>query len=106
MKRVEIQLPEDFRTASTWEEIADELKEYDQVLCIVSDRKSCRELHKLMPKGTYHLSALMCGQHRSEVIERIKEGLKNKESVRVISTQLVEAGVDFDFPVVYRAYLV
>jgi len=103
LKRVTVQLPEDFRTASTWEEIADELKEYDQVLCIVSDRKSCRELHKMMPKGTYHLSALMCGQHRSEVIEKIKEGLKNKEPVRVISTQLVEAGVDFDFPVVYRA---
>jgi CRISPR-associated endonuclease/helicase Cas3 len=56
-----------------------------------------------MPKGTLHLSGLMCGQHRSEVIVEIKRRLKAKEAVRVISTQLVEAGVDIDFPVVYRA---
>lgn len=103
LKRVHVQLPEDLHTVSSWEEIVEELKQYEQVLCIVSDRKSCRELYSLMPEGTFHLSALMCGQHRSEVIKKIKEKLKNKEAVRVISTQLVEAGVDFDFPVVYRA---
>ena len=103
LKRVHVQLPEDLHTTSSWEEIAEELKRHEQVLCIVSDRKSCRELYGLMPVGTFHLSALMCGQHRSEVIEQIKQKLKNKEPVRVISTQLVEAGVDIDFPVVYRA---
>lgn len=103
LKRVQVQLPENIHSASSWEEIAEDLKGYKQVLGIVSDRKSCRELHSLMPEGTFHLSALMCGQHRSEIIERIKRKLKNKEPVRVISTQLVEAGVDFDFPVVYRA---
>lgn len=103
LNRVDVQLPEDLRSESSWEEIAKELKQHDQVLCIVSDRKSCRELHRMMPEGTYHLSALMCGQHRSEAIEKIKQKLKNKEPVRVISTQLVEAGVDMDFPVVYRA---
>lgn len=103
LKRVHVQLPQDLYAVSNWEEIAEELKQHEQVLCIVSDRKSCRELHGLMPEGTFHLSALMCGQHRSEIIESIKRKLKNKESVRVISTQLVEAGVDMDFPVVYRA---
>lgn len=103
LKRVQVELPKDLLTQSSWEEIAEEVKQYDQVLCIVSDRKSCRDLHRLMPEGTFHLSALMCGQHRSEIIERIKQKLKNRESVRVISTQLVEAGVDMDFPVVYRA---
>lgn len=103
LKRVQVELPKDLQPQSSWEEIAEELKQYEQVLCIVSDRKSCRALHRLMPEGTFHLSALMCGQHRSEIIQRIKEKLKNKESVRVISTQLVEAGVDMDFPVVYRA---
>ncbi len=103
LKRVQVHLPDDFKTPISWEEIAKDLKQYDQVLCVVSDRKSCRDLYKLMPQGTYHLSALMCGQHRSEIIEEIKKKLKGKEPVRVISTQLVEAGVDFDFPVVFRA---
>jgi CRISPR-associated endonuclease/helicase Cas3 len=56
-----------------------------------------------MPKETVHLSALMCGEERSVVISEIKEKLRHGEPIRVISTQLVEAGVDIDFPVVYRA---
>jgi len=103
LKRTQVNIPEDIHSVTSWEEIAQELVQYEQVLCVVSDRKSCRELHHLMPKGTIHLSALMCGQHRSEVIEAVKQKLKNGESVRVVSTQLVEAGVDMDFPVVYRA---
>lgn len=101
--RNRIEFPDDFQAVTSWEEISEDLNQYEKVLCIVSDRKSCRELYKLMPSGTYHLSALMCGQHRSDVIAEIKQKLKDKESVRVISTQLVEAGVDLDFPVVYRA---
>ena len=103
LKRNAVILPTDLKIPSSWEEIAVKLSEYDQVLCVVSDRKSCRELYRLMPKGTIHLSGLMCGQHRSQVIDEIKKKLEKKEPVRVISTQLVEAGVDFDFPVVYRA---
>lgn len=103
LKRVEVNLPESFDEALSLSEIAARCSQHDRVLCVVSDRKSCRELHKLMPKGTIHLSALMCGQHRSDRITQIKEKLKTDEPVRVISTQLVEAGVDLDFPVVYRA---
>lgn len=102
LRRVEI-APIDVDTVKSWEEIARELSGYDRILCIVSDRKSCRDLHTLMPKGTYHLSALMCPQHRSEMISRIKADLKGDGPVRVISTQLVEAGVDIDFPIVYRS---
>jgi CRISPR-associated endonuclease/helicase Cas3 len=61
-------------------------------------------LHSLMPEGTVHLSALMCPEHRSEVIAGIKSKLKENIPVRVISTQLLEAGVDIDFPVVFRAF--
>jgi CRISPR-associated endonuclease/helicase Cas3 len=87
----------------TWNDLATELSEHGQVLCIVNTRKDCRELHALMPEGTFHLSALMCAEHRSEVITRIKALLNDGKTIRVISTQLVEAGVDLDFSVVYRA---
>jgi CRISPR-associated endonuclease/helicase Cas3 len=103
LKRVKIEIPDDLTSVCTWNEIAQELKLFESVLCIVSERKSCKELFHLMPEGTYHLSALMCAQHRSEIITKIKSDLKFKRPVRVISTQLVEAGVDLDFPVVYRA---
>lgn len=88
---------------SEWSEIANLLNKYDQVLCIVQTRRDCRNLHRLMPKGTIHLSALMCAEERSEVISDIKRKLKNGEPIRVISTQLVECGVDIDFPVVFKA---
>ncbi|MBN1191151.1 MAG: CRISPR-associated helicase Cas3' [Dehalococcoidales bacterium] len=50
----------------------------------------------------YHLSTAMCPSHRKEVIKNIKEDLKAKKKILVASTQLIEAGVDFDFPVVFR----
>jgi len=103
LKRVEAELPADFSTPCSWESISAELQQYESVLCIVNSRKDCRELHRLMPKDTIHLSALMCGQHRSQTIAEIKQRLKDGIPTRVVSTQLVEAGVDMDFPVVYRA---
>jgi CRISPR-associated endonuclease/helicase Cas3 len=102
-KRVKIQLPKNLTESRTFEEIAKELKSYKQVLCIVNRKDDCRQLHKLMPEGSIHLSGFMCGEERSEVISDIRNKLKNNESIRVVSTQLVEAGVDIDFPVVYRA---
>jgi CRISPR-associated endonuclease/helicase Cas3 len=103
LKRVQTELPTDFQLTQTWEAIAAQVQQHESVLCIVNSRADCRELHRLMPKGTIHLSALMCGQHRSQVIAEIKQRLKDGIPTRVISTQLVEAGVDMDFPVVYRA---
>ena len=103
LERVRYDLPADTETPTAWQTIADELTTHPRALCIVNSRKDCLDLHALMPKGTICLSALMCGQHRSEVIANIKVRLKSDEPLRVISTQLVEAGVDIDFPVVYRA---
>jgi CRISPR-associated endonuclease/helicase Cas3 len=71
---------------------------------VVNSRKDCHDLFRLMPEGTIHLSALMCGEHRSRVIAAIKQRLVARLPTRVVSTQLVEAGVDMDFPVVYRAW--
>lgn len=86
-----------------WSELAHRLEEYPQVLCILNRRDDAYELARLMPRDTLHLSARMCGRHRSILIRWIRRRLRRGLSVRVVSTQLVEAGVDLDFPVVYRA---
>lgn len=88
----------------SYADVAAQVAEHYQVLAIVHLRKDARELAQLIPeKHRYHLSALMCPAHRSkvlaDVIERLKEGL----ACRLVATQLIEAGVDIDFPVVYRA---
>ena len=102
LKRTEFNLP-DLKARSEWGAVAKRLQQHEQVLCVVNTRRDCHDLFKLMPKGTIHLSALMCGEHRSVVISDIKRRLNEGLPTRVISTQLVEAGVDIDFPVVYRA---
>jgi CRISPR-associated endonuclease/helicase Cas3 len=104
LKRVDVRLPADLHQPIDWDTLAAELSEHDSVLAIVNSRRHARELHRMMPPGTLHLSALMCGAHRSRVIAEIKQRLKDGLPTRVVSTQLVEAGVDLDFPVVYRAF--
>lgn len=109
LKRVQVELPADWTTPTPWADVAAQLGAEDCVLAIVNTRKAARELQRLMPEGTLHLSALMCGAHRKVVIAEIKQRLQAKRAghdlrpLRVVSTQLVEAGVDIDFPVVYRA---
>lgn len=102
LKRVEVAMPEHWEP-NTWEEIANEAAAFEQVLLIVNTRSDAAALFALMPEETIHLSALMCPEHRSQVIVTIKQRLKDGEPIRVVSTQLVEAGVDIDFPVLYRA---
>jgi CRISPR-associated endonuclease/helicase Cas3 len=109
LDRVQVELPTEWDTPTPWTEVAERLEQEDYVLTIVDTRKAARELHRLLPEGTLHLSALMCGAHRKAVIDQIKARLRAKregtdtQPLRVVSTQLVEAGVDLDFPVVYRA---
>ncbi len=103
LKRVEINSDFAKERLPDWKALADKLCEYEQVLCVVQTRKDCRELHSLMPEGTIHLSALMCAEERSDVVSAIKKKLRDGEAIRVVSTQLVECGVDIDFPVVFRA---
>jgi len=103
LERVSITIPSDLQTPRTWDDLATELAQYQSVLCIVNRRDDCRTLWEKMPEGTFHLSALMCGAHRSARIAEIRQRLKDEIPTRVISTQLVEAGVDMDFPVVCRA---
>lgn len=103
LERVSVRLPADWQRPIDWPALAVELTQHDSVLAIVNRRTDARELWQQMPQGTLHLSALMCGAHRSQVINDIKARLKAGIPTRVVSTQLVEAGVDVDFPVVYRA---
>ena len=93
-------------TGITYDEIADRLSRHDKVLCIVNTRNDAREIFKRLPKEgmTIHLSRMMCPRHVTKTIQEIKQALSyNSETViRVVATQLIEAGVDIDFPVVYR----
>jgi len=75
-----------------------------RVLVVTHKRKDARVLAGLLPEDTYHLSASMCPSHRKDILKKVKELLENESStVRLVSTQLIEAGVDIDFPVVFRA---
>jgi CRISPR-associated endonuclease/helicase Cas3 len=87
------------------DELVERLKGYKQVLCIVNTRRHARLIYQRLREKVecYHLSALMCPAHRTQVLSRIRQALADDEPCRVISTQLVEAGVDIDFPVVFRS---
>ena len=94
----------------SWDSIAEKMTAQDQALCIVNTRRHARELYEELTRqaddktSVFHLSSLMCAQHRFDILEnKIRGRLKTKQACHVVSTQLIEAGVDIDFPVVYRA---
>ena len=105
LRRVAYTLPEDFFVSQSWEEIAEQIQEHPTVLAVVNKRYDARSLFLAMEQDdtSFHLSALMCPKHRQHVISKIKKRLQEGRATRVISTQLIEAGVDLDFPVVFRA---
>ncbi|GHU45499.1 CRISPR-associated helicase Cas3 [Betaproteobacteria bacterium] len=124
LDRVHFHLPVDLNTPRTWSDLASNIVKHDAVLAVVGRRADARALYTSVKQLTgedadssrkilWHLSGLMCAQHRSDTITAIKQALLTRRQVlvagetstpiRVISTQLVEAGVDIDFPVVYRA---
>ncbi|MEG1580907.1 MAG: CRISPR-associated helicase/endonuclease Cas3, partial [Bacteroidaceae bacterium] len=69
----------------------------------VNTRAEAQQLCQFMPVDTIHLSRNMYSRHLMKQILKIRELLSKGKEVRVISTQLIEAGVDVDFPIVYRA---
>jgi len=101
LKRVDV----DILPKTKDEEIARRIREHRQILCVVNTRKHSRVLFEAVSEkdGLYHLSALMCPAHRSAVLGLVRERLERCEVCRLISTQLIEAGVDIDFPVVFRS---
>lgn len=81
-----------------------ELNESEQALCIVNTRKHAKGLFDgLEGEGRFHLSTLMCPAHRKENLVEIRDRLVNKLPCRVVSTQVMEAGIDVDFPIGFRA---
>ena len=69
--------------------------------------KLFRILEEMIPKweseGLFYLTSDLCGAHRSQILERIKVRLAEGKSCYLVASQCIEAGVDLDFPVVYRA---
>lgn len=100
-RRTTIRLREE---AMTEERLAAELAAQERVLCIVNVKKTAQRIFDLLgeQEGTYHLSTNLYPVHREQVLEEIRERLKDGKPCRVISTSLVEAGVDLDFPCVLR----
>lgn len=84
-------------------QLEERLNRYDQVLCVVNRKATAQELyHRLEGEGSYCLTTLIYPADRKKKIAEIKQRLKDGKSCKVISTSLIEAGVDLDFPAVYR----
>lgn len=79
------------------------LMSHQRAMCIVNSRKKAQQLFRLMPEteNVFHLSALMCPEHRSRKLAIIRNMAKDRRCI-VIATNVIEAGVDLDFPVLYR----
>ncbi len=94
------------KAETTHEEIATRIAQHPRALCIVNSRKDAKSIYEHLPEGVlkFHLSRMMCSAHISKVLAEIKDILKRDSTTKiwVIATQLIEAGVDIDFPVVFR----
>lgn len=106
LRRTRIELPT--RDVSiSWEEIAESLLANSQSLCVVNTTKDARRLFQLLrsqaSEGSFHLSSRLCPAHRREKLDAIRARLRDGLPCRLVSTQLIEAGVDVDFPVAFRA---
>lgn len=87
------------------EELVAKMRKHERVLCIVNTRGHARKLFDALgsESNALHLSATMCPEHRTAVLAEVRARLASKRPCRLIATQLIEAGVDVDFPVVFRS---
>ena len=111
LRRVRVHWPDEWggdlkAQVEPWEALAERMAESPQALAICHLKADALalaqalEAHGISP---FHLSTAMCPAHRRKVLASIKERLDRGEDCHLVSTQLIEAGVDVDFPVVYRA---
>jgi CRISPR-associated endonuclease/helicase Cas3 len=101
---VRVHWPSDPSQSLSFSALAERLRSLGSALAVVHQRRDARELASLLPPHSRcHLSASMCPAHRLHVLHLVRRRLAAGEPCLLVSTQLVEAGVDIDFPVVYRA---
>ncbi len=90
-----------------WASVAGEIAAVTQGLCIVNLKKDARAVWEILAEngteGVYHLSTNLCPLHRKAVLKEVRRRLASGEPCRLIATQCIEAGVDVDFPAVWRA---
>lgn len=114
LERVRLSWPEDLSASEALAAVAERMAAQESALAIVNTRADAAQLLAAVDAAApgdaraLHLSAAMCGQHRADVIAEIRVRLQARRAgdtrpLRVVSTQLVEAGVDVDFPAVFRA---
>lgn len=105
LKRVRLEWPKPDETLD-WAKVASRMTSTRAALCVVNSRLGARELFQEVKaresEGTFHLSTSMCPAHRKEVLDEVRRRLANRLPCRLVSTQLIEAGVDVDFPLVLR----
>jgi CRISPR-associated helicase Cas3/CRISPR-associated endonuclease Cas3-HD len=125
LRRVKVCWPEPGQVIA-WPELAEKLREAGQGLCIVNMKKHAKALWEALtdeaPVGAgfsprkseledctfgeedrFHLSTNLCSAHRRDVLDAVRARLKGKQAVQLVATQCIEAGVDVDFPLVFRA---
>ncbi len=110
LRRVDYHIPKSNQPLD-WPALAARLAEQKQVLCVVNLRRHAatvweevrKKLSEMEKSSVFHLSSAMCAQHRLDVLDQVRELLKAGLPCRLVATQLLEAGVDVDFPAVWRA---
>jgi CRISPR-associated endonuclease/helicase Cas3 len=105
LKRVELAWPKRNERPLEWPDIATQMRQEKQCLCIVNTRRAARELFlQLKQNGgdVFHLSTSMCPAHRLAILDQARARLQAGARCYLVSTQLIEAGVDIDFPKVFR----
>lgn len=105
LKRVNVEWPTNKDEVLAWSEVAARMRKESAALCVVNSKQAARELFaelKNIGGDVFHLSTSMCPAHRLEILDQVKKRLRKKKPVYLVSTQLIEAGVDIDFPFVLR----
>ena len=108
LKRVNVQWPGKGDPHLTWQDVAGRMREFSAALTVVNTRKAAAAVFAALatrdPTGVYHLSTSMCPAHRLQVIDQVRQRLEAGDVCYLVSTQLIEAGVDLDFPFVMREF--